>query len=386
MSFASPGRIAATALPALATCLALGAVALGVHGGPDARAVPEPRESSATGPASPPGAGGRAVVVVATEPNGSTSEIFAVPIGEKSLPHPIASVRHGKGATVRGALLGDGRVALVADADGPRPEAFGATLLVVDPAGSVHELVGGAVHASAPLVTARGALLVSRGDARSTAPDGTALLGIDRVDAHEGTVKRIFEMRGNLLFLAGSIDDRVLVYAIDELGRASLVEVPEGGGSPRPLVEALPPFARDFIVDPATRTLVFVDRAEEDSRRWEVLSLDLDSGFVEPIASTESMLVVPARMPDGALALYDAKSARERTLDGDEVALPVPGVLRIVRGATDEGATTIAGLVTEPGRFGQPIAFAGGAPLPVPAPEGRRITVLGTIALGGGAR
>lgn len=397
MSFALPWRLGAMGLAALATSLAVGAAALGVHRADPsqdatiaraegASARPEARDRSAAGPSARPAGGPRAVVVLATEPSGSRSELFAVPIGDKAVPPPFASLTHGKGATARGALVDDDRVAVVADADGPRAVPFGAALTVADARGSVRELARGVVHASAPLVTASGALLVSRGDASATAPDGTAPLTIDRVDPSTAAVETLFAMRGHLLYLAGSIDDRALVYAIDADGRASLLEVPDGGGPPRALLSELPPFARDFVVDDTTRTLTFVDRDEHDSARWEVLSLDLDSGFLEAVASGDSMLLVPALLPDGSLAIYDAKSARERDLGGAEIALPAPGVLRVARAVTDDDPAVVAGIVTEPGHFGRPIAFAAGTAIRIPAPEGRRVAVLGTIALRPGAR
>lgn len=263
--------------------------------------------------ASDPPAGGTADLIVVATPHVAfprSSEVRLVHVEGRVARHTTwASIRHAPGAVARGDLAANGRVAYVAaDLDDEAPGDWAAGLWRVED-GAARLLARGLYHASRPLASADGRVYVQRGRAGPWPTEREARAGrlrvddlsIDAVDPASGAARAIYAWSGYTLHLAGEIDADLVVYRVGPSG-ADLVRVTRATGRSRHLADLLP-FARDFIVDRAARTLRFSNRHESDARAWVVDRIDLATGAKTRLAASATEPAPLASTPDRAWSI-----------------------------------------------------------------------------------
>jgi hypothetical protein len=239
------------------------------------------------------------LALLATRANEPESTLVWVEPGAHELPAAVARIDHLPGATVRGAVHPDGKTVLVVADRSPGPDrSWGSSLLRVVAAQPTVELCDRVAHASAPLVTVDGRVLVARG--RAGGRDGDEL-SIDEI-APDGTARVVWRGRGALAHLAGAWRDQILVYVVRTDG-ASLLGVGLDSGRTRAIVPSLLPFARDFSVDAGSDAIVFAERDEARSDRWVVDRVDLVSGARTRLHTSPSQHLAPHVWPGGAIAI-----------------------------------------------------------------------------------
>jgi len=236
---------------------------------------------------------GALALLVTHADEGETRLVFVDPATGR-LPDGGARIAHLPGGMVRGALTPKGAV-VVADRAPGRDRSWGASLLRVDGA-SVVELCDRVDHASRPLVTSDGRVVVARGRPGALARAGelrTDELTVEEIDPSglaSGAARVVWRGRGYQAHLAGSWNGEVIVYHVFA-GGASLVAVPLDGGAARTVVPSLLPYARDFSVDAGE--LVFSERDEARSDRWVVDVVDLSTGARRRVQTSPSQLLAP---------------------------------------------------------------------------------------------
>lgn len=182
-----------------------------------------------------------------------------------SFAHLPSSARHA--ALLPGAATALPVVlAVAADREAPRGGSYHSALFRIDPAaGATTRLCGELTDGSHPLITARGTVLVQRGDdGDDPAPDTvsrrlverTDALRLDAVDPATGAARTVWSGRGQLAFLAAALrDDEVLVYHLHD-GASSLLRLDARSGDVAVVHPDLP-LARDFSYDAARDEVVF---------------------------------------------------------------------------------------------------------------------------------
>jgi hypothetical protein len=290
---------------------------------------------SAAAQAAQPGA----LALLVTRAGESESRLVFVDPSTGKLPDGGARIAHLPGAAVRGALLPGRGAVVVADRAPGADRSWGASLLRVD-GDSVVELCDRVDHASRPLVTADGRVVVARGKVGSIARPGelrTDELTVEQIDPTSGpasgAARVLWRGRGYQAHLAGSWNGEVVIYHV-RAGGASLEAIPLDGGRARTLVASLPPYARDFSVDAGE--LAFAGRDEERSDRWVVDVVELASGARRRVHSSSSQVLAPRFWPGHTLAI--AGEARGLELLGVGPRLPVSGGVVVVRATGSSGA------------------------------------------------
>jgi hypothetical protein len=337
--------------------------------------------------ADPPSAHGPRVALVATFPGAAHSSLYIVRAGEAANPAPVATFTHLPDAAVRAAALPGGDAVLAtADTAETRDRSFNASLFRLRPHAPPETLCDRVVHASRPLVTPAGRVFVSRGT-EGPAREGEMRidhLTIDEIDPRTSTSRVVHALEGQLGFLAGWSGQELVVYRIFA-GRADLVGVHPDTGAVRPIVDRLPPFARDFSIDAAGSRLVFQNRHVTDTRTWEVDEVDLVTGRTRALHSGPSMTMAPAVLPDGGIVFNPAGAGLH----------PLDALLR-VNGPLGAGVDVIA--ANSPSYLAALHTVAGALPVPflidaktgtaelLPAPKNARIAIAGFVAGAGGAQ
>lgn len=207
---------------------------------------------------------GRALAVVTLAaagwmllPSGAPAEAQRVPrestrdgVTTVTLADRVVRFEHLPGGVTRWAQLPDGSLVAVADRDNDPDRSWGASLLAEG--GNGVELVDRVFHASRPLVTGGGDIVVERGRKGEVVPGRMRVdeLTLDVVGVH-GAARTIYRARGFEAHLAGRIGDEIIVYLVQpEL--ASLRAIHVDSGAERVILPSLAPFASDFeIVDGA---------------------------------------------------------------------------------------------------------------------------------------
>jgi hypothetical protein len=267
----------------LGTALGAGTLAWFIvqHASPTSAALPEPAPLPAP-----------AVVLLEGPPEGTTTDVVVrAPGGGARL---LGRVVHAAGSAVRGAVVArEGRsVALVVAAEGETRGAgsYHSALFRVE-GGSAMRLLGEVADASAPLVTARGTVLVQRGrdgeeplpgDTRGPLRERTDALSLDAVDLATGAVRTVWSGAGQIAFLAAALrGDDALIYHVDDAG-ARLLVLDAATGATRVLLPAMLPLARDFSYDAARDELVFARAAAYGSTEYEVVRTAVYAGPAAP--------------------------------------------------------------------------------------------------------
>jgi hypothetical protein len=308
------------------------------------------------------------LVTLVTPPWSATSELR---LGDRA----VARVDHLPGAAVRGAMVpGTGQYLAVADTRPARDLSYAASLFVLAADVPARRLCDDVVHASRPLVAPDGRAFVVRG-VPGPAPAGPALrtdfIRIDQIDLATGVARTVHAFTGQFLHLAGWHADRLLVYRVDADG-ADLVAIDAAPPhAVHPLAD-VPPFARDFSVDPQAARLVFHDRDDDDPDTWHIEQVDLTTDTprrladhvdprAQPFAAAGSVWHTTA---DGAL-----HTLTNPRLTGPCTATETAGCQDVLRRASPDGRW-LAGLHVRPGALPRPFVLdtrTGEATLP-PAP------------------
>lgn len=334
---------------------------------------------------------GPRVALLATPPGGSHSSLYLVTPGDTGATlAPAATLTHLEDAAVRGATVpGSDAVAVVADTLAARDLSFAASLFRVTPHQTPELVCDRLVHSSRPLVTASGRVFVSRGVAGPVTDKGYRVdaLTIDEIDLATGAARTILSHAGFLTFLAGAHDREILVYRVSAHS-ADLVGVDPDTGATRVITELLP-FARDFSVDPARGTIVFLERDAHDSRAWTIDRIDLANGARTRLHESASMSLAPFAWPGGGVA-WSVEGRGGLALLGKGRPLspaPLGAGVDLVRALSTDGAWA-ALLHTVAGKLPQPFAVdtRTGQARALPAPGGARIEIAGFLGAAGGAK
>ena len=379
------------ARPILLTSLALLGAAAAVAG--SRGATDRPVGAFALPPAfagDPAAATGPRVALLATAPGASHTALYVARSGDTAATlAPVATISHAEDAVARGAIVpSTDVVAVVADTRETRDLSFAASLFRVVPHAPPGLVCDRVVHASRPLVTRDGRVLVSRGVA-GPAPSGSYRvddLTIDEVDLATGATRTVHAFSGYLAFLAGSYGREILVYRVDAAG-ADLVAVDPDTGGVRAIASLLP-FARDFSIDEAGGAIVFQERDEHDPRAWTIDRMDLATGARTRLATSASMSLAPFAWPGGGVAWSRDGRGGLAVLSGAPplTSSPLGPGVDLVRAASSDGAW-VAALHTVPGKLPVPFAIdtRTGAASAIPAPPGARIEIAGFVETNGGA-
>lgn len=222
----------------------------------------------------------------------------------------LGSVPHAAGGARRGAVLRGGSdpavVVVAQERLGRGASTYDSALYRVDARGA-HRLLGGVTNASRPLVTARGVVLVQRGEAGEDPVSADRALRerrdtltLDAVDPETGAVRTVWRGAGQIAFLACALgDDRALVYHLDDR-TAALRVLDASTGAVRTLREDLH-LARDFSHDRARDAVVFTRAVSETT--WEVAAISLRDGSLRALYAGASDRLMPRALPDGRVAL-----------------------------------------------------------------------------------
>ena len=350
--------------------------------------------------ASPPRAAGQtlkprapSVAVFLADPRGKTSSLHVIdPSGMDS--GVLASLDHREGGALAAAVTSDGIVVASADED-PGPDlSFGATLFAIPGAGGQpRALADRLVHASRPVATPDGKVVVARGEPGIAPPAGSYridMLSVDEIDPATRDARILFSSEGYLLFVIGTIDNDAVVYSVGPEG-AEIVAIDRTSRHARE-VARVAPYARDFSIE--GHGLVFLDRDETNSRAWEVVRLDVRNGTRSRPYSGGSPALVPFALPGGDVLLTLDADRGPTTLFGTGIAQrdPAlgPGTAHIAAISADHAFAT--GTMHSSGALGRPfvIDLATGDARFLDAPPGSRATVAGfvtpSIASSGSAR
>ncbi len=364
-----------------------GALALGTLGlWNDSRLAPRVAIAQAPAPQPPP-----ALEVLGFGGDGESdfTRLLAVsPTGARELGRVI----HQPGSSVKGALLGNGRVAAVAQRSVARERSWtGALYLLVE--GRTETLLDAVYEGSWPVALDEARVLVARGTPGLQPVELQHQQRIDDVfvdeyDVATRTVKRLYQSRGYLALPIGQHDHQTYLADIGP-GGVSLVAVTTQGRV-RVVADGLQ-LARDFSLDKQRNAVYCQVRHPRQPSLWQVIEIDLPSGRVQPVLDGNHYAMVPARWPiDGLLAL--------NPVAGEGLALFDPSTRRVRQPSFQlgHGIDEVAAVAAD-GR-GVAILHHGGParpqlylvdaqtqrafPVPIPREE-RRFEVVGVVPQGG---
>lgn len=366
-----------SALAGLASVVLLVATGLGLATADTAAAPGSPHPAPGSTSPSPSLCAAPPVAVVATSPGTGQSELYVLPLcpaAGSAPPAPVLRLDHEPGGDLRAELIGGtDTVVVTAPAVARRDVSYNGGLYALRQGADPRLLSHGVVHASRPLVTPSGRIFVSRGvagplpaDPQTTRSDQ---LSIDEVDLATGQSRSVHTHQGFAAHLAGWYDGEILVYRVGPSG-ADIVAVDPDAGTLRSVLPTLPPFARDFSVDPSRGVLVYRGRHDTLSQRWVLDELDLATGTTTRLAESDRFALAPHAWPDGAVAFNPAGRGLSLLGSSDPVSSPLGPGVDVVR-ATSRDGRYVAALHTVSGRFAVPFVVdrrtGQAAPLGVPA-------------------
>ena len=314
------------------------------------------------------------VALLCTSPTGTWTELRFQRVGAREVAPAVARFTHAEGSTVLGVLLPKSRVVL-ATATMPAKDLTWASALVRLEAGHEPRVLADRLGVSTrPVVTAEGRVFVQRGRAGEERPEGREdELTIDEVHPTTGEARTVYEARGGLAFLAGALGHELVVYRVDSSGgRLEAVHVDSLGVR---LLARVGDLARDFVVDPARRRIVFT-QGDAASGRWAIRELTLGEPAAKTLAEGDSMALLPALWPDGRVVWVRGEGTGVHDVGGARVLEPQGRGFDRVRAVV--GGVAI-GLDEVPSDFPSPFAVSvrDGQRLPLVAPDRVRLDVAG---------
>jgi hypothetical protein len=299
--------------------------------------------------------------------DGASVEVRWQPLDATSPTEPFARLETDVDETFRGAALQGSAVAVVHVPGPARDLSFAAVLSVVAPGRASKVLATNVVRASRPVVMGS-RLFVERGQPGPPLEDATRIdaLEVAEVDVSTGRLRTVFSTRGYWTHLAGVFGRELILY-VAEPDTARLLAVHVDTLAVRTLRPSLPPLAHDFMVDPASKALLFAI-ADPGVERWFVERVDLVTGATRRLAEGDVAALLPASLP-GGLAYSPGPGRGLAWLGRDGVALPArgPGFERVF--FTVDGL--IAGRHEDPGALPRPFVVRArdGAEVPVAWPK-----------------
>ncbi len=332
---------------------------------------------------------GPVVALLASKPLGTTTDLVLQPAGAATPAAAVATLSHVRGGEVRGAVLpGTGTVVVVADMESRHEPSWGAWLMRLEANAAPHKLVDRVYHATRPLVLADGRVFVERGRAGAEPTPEEAKQGklrvdeltIDEVDPQTGATRTVYAWSGYIAFLAGALDDELLVYRVT-YHHADLVAVDAKSGAERVIAAEIPAFARDFSVDRQARALVYTNR-DAASGQWAARRLDLASGALTTLATSPRMALSPHAWPGRGVVINPSGASGLVKLAGSGAAIAAPygSGVDSVRLVTPDGKW--AAVVHEvPDHLPAPFVLSPetGQTIPVAFPPGKRVDVAGFV-------
>jgi hypothetical protein len=284
------------------------------------------------------------IVLLATRGMEPTTEILVATVGDgEARVRTAGRLTHREEAGIRGVLSLDGRTLFaVVDRAPGRDRSYAGTLLVIDlggadgGAGEARALADSVAHASRPVVTSRGTLLVSRGKAGPELGDGRRRvdeLRLTEIDPVTGAARDLVSGAGWELHLAALWQNEAIVYWKLPDGHATLLAV-GAAGAQRTLVETMSLVARDFSVD--GNSLAWTDH-EGPGGQYTIERLDLATGARTRLLVAPSAHLAPHVWPGGGVA-YSRPSG-----DGD-LGLDVLGGAVRVRAPVGRGVDVVRAL------------------------------------------
>jgi hypothetical protein len=253
------------------------------------------------------------LAILTTPNNGPETFLYIVESNHEFPQTFAATLHHVADAAVKGAVLPDGSVLVVADYVPGRDRSFRSALFRLVPGVQPALLCDHVDYASKPLVTADGRVFVQRGTAGRETRDGKMRmdsLSIDEINPRTGTLRALWHSTGYVAYLAAAFKNDLIVYHVQPTG-AHLVLIDQDTGKERILLPSLPPYANDFSITDAG-DLVFQDRNEK-SDQLVVQRLSLISGKLEPLYE-DRMPMAPRAWPHGELTLSSPQGLKRAGL------------------------------------------------------------------------
>lgn len=320
------------------------------------------------------------VSLLLSEPAGRSTEWVEQRAGDTTLAH-VARLEHRPAGEVHGVLLPTKHaVVAVADMEGSGDGTFGAWAMLLTPGTPVQKLADRCVHASRPLLLADGGVLLERGKP-GPAPDAAAAqagalradsLELARLDPATAELTALHSFTGYALHLAGTLESEAFVYRVSHQ-HADLIALDTSTGSVRELADQIPPFARDFSVDPAQHALFYTNH---DGTSWTVDRVDLVTGARTLVTRVGGMWATPHALPGGELLVNDGRGGT--LLGGGPLDRPLGAGFDVVEAVSTDGHH--AGLShRRPGTLPEPylVELQTGAVTALAVPRSARARVIG---------
>lgn len=248
------------------------------------------------------------VVMLLSEPGG-TKTVLVEQRGDARIQ--LGAVLHARGGIARGALTAEG-FAVIAQMTDARDASWSSSLSLLDARGRTTATVDRVAHASKPVVTASGEVLVNRGVAGRVvepvkgygAPLRVDALTVEAVST-TGRSRVLFRRDGYLLFVAGATAAEAIVYALGP-GSTPLLAVDLSSGAVRTVAPHLE-LARDFSL--SGDSIVFTESAGRE--QWRVVKLSLKDGARQELTRAQFLPFVPFQLSLGlALNATDGSGLR----------------------------------------------------------------------------
>jgi hypothetical protein len=238
------------------------------------------------------------VALLLTPENGSETFLHIVEVG-RPFPPPTAKFRHLPDAAVKGVVLRDGSILVIADYEPGPDRSFGSALFRLVPGAEPVLLCDHVAFASRPLVTPDGRVFIQRGSPGPATKGGEIrvdLLSIDEIVPRTGDVKTLWRGSGYIAYTAAAFRRDIILYHIQPSG-ARLVLIDSDTRTEKAVLPSLPPYASDFSVS-EVGNLVFQNRDENRSDLWITDRLNLVSGERERLLEDQASLA-PRMWPRG---------------------------------------------------------------------------------------
>jgi len=295
----------------------------------------------------------------------------------------LGSFAHLPAGDVRAVVLAGRTLLATAPSRHSRDNSFDTGLWRLDPTGSSRLLCEHLTHASTPLVH-RGRAFVVRGSAGASRAHRGEIridaLRVDEIDPNDGSSTTLHDFDGYMLHLAGAFGRELLLYRVAP-NHADIVAIHLGNHTLRPIVDQLPPFARDFSVDRANARLIYRGRHERQTRTWVVDAVSLDSGKRTRLFRGPTFALAPHAWPDG-VALNPQRRGLKLIGSSDRIRAPWGDGVDVVR-SISPNQRFVAALHTVAGQL--PFAFVldrQGGSVRMVTPAGSRIAIAGFVAEG----
>ncbi len=278
------------------------------------------------------------VLALAGDGDSGATQLYA--LSPTAAPRALGRLLHVPGSSVKGALLGNRRVAAVAERDANRERSWsGALYLMVE--GRTEALVNQVYEGSWPVAVSDSRVLVARGEAGPGFPELTGeqrvdTIAIDEVDVATGRVQRLYEARGYLALPIGQHEGSTYLAQIDRHG-VSLIGVHPAGGVRVVATELL--LGRDFSIDRERNSIVCQVRHLERRDLWQVIEIDLATGEKKQVLDGDHYAMLPAVWPGGQLLLLNRTRRAGPTLWDLRTHKLVAAPLAIGEGLVELAAT-----------------------------------------------